>query len=275
VIDCADYRRILLAEPKSTDPRLTEHRAACEGCAQWSAGLTRFEDRLERALQLRLPAARTPAAPIDNVVPLRAKRARPALRGGVRTNGAKATKTWGFGDDVPEAREGSRPRWWSLVASLVVAAGVAGLLWVSAPRESLAAAVVAHMAEEPEAWRRTDTAVATGKLDAVLASAHVRLLPNAGLVSYANSCEFRGHRVPHVVVQDSTGPVTVMILERESVAAPVNFDEAGYRGVLVPVSGHGALAVLTRTTALDPAAVDRIAMRVEGALDWSREPAGG
>ena len=121
MIDCADYRRILLAEPKSTDPRLTEHRAACEGCAQWSAGLTRFEDRLERALQLRLPAARTPAAPIDNVVPLRAKRARPALRGGVRTNGAKATKPWGFGDDVPEAREGSRPRWWSLVASLVVA----------------------------------------------------------------------------------------------------------------------------------------------------------
>jgi ABC-type amino acid transport substrate-binding protein len=270
MIDCAEYRRILLAEPGSADPRLAEHRAACATCSQWSAALTRFEDRLERSLRLRLPAARTPAAPIDNVVPLRAKRARPATRGGVRTNALRVPKPSGFGDDVPEALGGARPRWLSLVASLVVAAGVGGLLWLSAPRESLATAVVAHMAAEPDAWRRTDTAVATGKLDAVLASAHVRLLPNAGLVSYANSCEFRGHQVPHVVVQDSTGPVTVMILEHESVAAPVNFAEAGYRGVLVPVYGHGALAVLTRTTALDPAAVERIATRVMGALEWTR-----
>jgi hypothetical protein len=221
-------------------------------------------------MRLHVPAARTPAVPIDNVVPLRAKRARPAPRGANRSTGARAPNAAGFGDDVPQARIGLRPRWFSLVASLVIAVGVGGLLWLAAPRESLAAAVVAHMADEPAAWRRTDTAVATVKLDAVLAGAHVRLLPNPDLVSYANTCEFRGHSVPHLVVQDSTGPVTVMILEHESVAAPVNFAESGYRGVLVPVPGHGTLAVLTRTTGLEPASVLRIATRVADALEWSR-----
>ena len=38
----------------------------------------------------------------------------------------------------------------------------------------------------------------------------------AGLVSYANSCVFRGHHVPHLVVQTEAGPVTVMVLVHES-----------------------------------------------------------
>jgi hypothetical protein len=268
MIDCTEFRRVLLAEPASDDARLAEHVAECAECAVWSAGLKRFEDRLERALRLRLPPAQRPVAALDNVVPLRAKRGRPAARVAARP-GASKTPPPGFGDDLAPPSGAVRPRWFSLVASLVVAVGVGGLLWLSAPRESLAAAVVAHMAGEPDAWRRTETAVATGKLDGVLESAHVRLRPDAGLVSYANGCEFRGHVVPHLVVQDSTGPVTVMVLAHESVSAPVNFAEAGYRGVILPVPGHGALAVLTRATALEPAAVDRIARRVEGALEWT------
>jgi len=107
------------------------------------------------------------------------------------------------------------------------------------------------------------------RLSAAIADAHMRLLPDAGVVSYAASCEFRGHHVPHLVVQDTSGPVTVMVLVHESARSAVNFDEQGYRGVILPVPGHGAIAVLTRNKSLGTAAVDRIAARVVGAIDWT------
>ncbi len=91
--------------------------------------------------------------------------------------------------------------------------------------------------------------VPTPELREVLRNSHLRLAGGAGIVSYASSCQFRGHRVPHLVIQTESGPVTVMVLVHEPVAAPVNFDEQGYRGVIVPVAGHGSLAVLTRGAA--------------------------
>ena len=82
------------------------------------------------------------------------------------------------------------------------------------------------------------------------------LNPDAGTVSYARSCRFRGRMVPHLVVQTEMGPVTVMVLVHESVAKPVPFDEQGYRGVIVPVPGHGSLAVLARGQDADLNAVE-------------------
>jgi len=91
--------------------------------------------------------------------------------------------------------------------------GIAGGVWFLLPQRSLAADVVAHMAGEPDAWQRTDVPVPNLELNAVLLEAKLRLKPEAGIVSYASSCDFRGHKVPHLVVQTQSGPVTVMVLE--------------------------------------------------------------
>jgi hypothetical protein len=146
---------------------------------------------------------------------------------------------------------------------------VAGGLWLAAPRDSLAAAVVGHMAHEPEAWARTDVPVAQADLDRVLAGAHVRLKGDAGLVSYANSCAFRGHVVPHLVVQTQSGPVTVMLLPDESARTTERFDEEGYRGMIVPVPHHGSIAVLERGPDPDLGRVQQVAARVMGAIEWT------
>ncbi len=121
-----------------------------------------------------------------------------------------------------------------MAASFLIALVIAGALWVAAPHASLAADVVAHMAGEPDAWARTDVPVPAQDLAKVLDAAHVRLKPDAGMVSYAQSCLFRGHHVPHLVVQTEAGPVTVMVLAHESVSKPMPFDEEGYRGVILP-----------------------------------------
>ena len=93
-------------------------------------------------------------------------------------------------------------------------------------------------------------------------------------MSYAQSCQFRGHTVPHLVVQTAMGPVTVMVLPHDSVAKTVRFDEEGYRGVIVPVAGHGSLAVLARGPDADLVEVGKVAERVENAIVWESGQAG-
>jgi hypothetical protein len=80
---------------------------------------------------------------------------------------------------------------------------------------------------------------------------------------------FRGHTVPHLVVQTDTGPVTVMVLTHEALRSAMRFNEQGYRGVIVPVRGHGSLAVLERGPDTDIKTVEAVAARVQSALDWT------
>jgi hypothetical protein len=242
MIQCQQYRRMLLADPQNVSAEMRLHVTTCPDCTQYTDRLLRFEGRLERAL--RVPAMQQ----VGSAAALRAAPPRAA--------------------PTPAARpQHRRRRWLAAAASLLVA--VAGGLWLVLPGRSLAAAVVDHMAEEPEAWARTDVPVPQPKLDKVLSESHVRLRANAGLVSYANSCPFRGHVVPHLVVQTGGGPVTVMVLTHESVAHAVDFDEQGYRGVIVPVPGHGSLAVLERGDAMGVKTIEGVATRVLGAIDWT------
>jgi hypothetical protein len=236
MIDCADYRRSMLTDPRDPDPRLSEHRAGCHDCTLYTDRLLNFESRLDRALRVAVPA--------DRVVPLIAKSPQPPR---------------------PMAY---RRGWLAMAASVLLALVVAGALWLAAPGPSLAADVVTHMAGEPDAWRRTDP-VSSSALQDVLRDSRLRLAAGAGVVSYASSCTFRGHRVPHLVIQTGSGPVTVMVLVHETVAKPVQFDEQGYRGVIVPVPGHGSLAVLTRGPAADIKNVESTAARVLDSIVWT------
>ena len=236
-----------MVDPHDPDPALGEHRATCRDCNLYAQRLLRFESRLERALRVPVPAQPgADALPSDRVVPLRRRLSRAAAGSAPYRKG-----------------------WLAMAASVLLALVVAGGLWLSAPGPSLAADVVTHMAGEPQAWKRTDVPVPTPELLDVLRNSRLRLGSSAGVVSYAASCEFRGHRVPHLVVQTDSGPVTVMVLVHEHVPKTVQFDEQGYRGVIVPVAGHGSLAVLTRGPSTDVKTVEHIATRVLDSIDWT------
>lgn len=236
MITCADYRTRVLAEPGVDSEELREHRESCAVCAAYTQRLQQFEGRLAAALRIDVGAASTR----DNVVPL----VRPS-----------ASSRW--------SRRGL-----AIAASLIGGIGIATFLWLGTAQPTLAAAVVAHMAHEPGAWKPSDAQVTQPELDAVLKDAGVRLLPGMGRVSYAQSCAFRSRTVPHLVVQTPSGPVTVMVLAHEHVAAAQHFNEQGYQGMLVPVAGHGSIAVIMRGS--DSADVEHIAASVEHEIQWTR-----
>jgi hypothetical protein len=171
--------------------------------------------------------------------------------------------------DMRESKANTRPRRFALAAGVLLALCVAGAIWLAVPRESLAAAVVAHVVDEPLSWN-TRAPVADPDLAAVLADAHMHLSAGAGEVSYASSCAFRGHVVPHLVVQSPAGPVTVMVLVHENASHQVQFNEHGYRGVIVPIAGHGSIALLMRDADGQMQDVEGVAARVRKAIVWEQ-----
>jgi hypothetical protein len=236
MMEHAHYRAAILADPHNSDAELLDHREACAECRAYTEQLLKFESRLERAMRV----AMTPKA---DVLPFGRKR----------------------GNATAKPR-----RWMAMAASVLLGAAIVGGVWLTLPQSSLAAAVVAHMAGEPQAWRRTDVAVPQPELDDVLKNSKLRLKPDAGIVSYASSCTFRGYKVPHLVVQTASGPVTVMVLVHEAVRHPTQFDEQGYRGTIVPVPGHGSIAVLMRDPDIGAGEIQGIAERVGDSIVWTR-----
>lgn len=137
-------------------------------------------------------------------------------------------------------------RYWAAAASLLTAVGLGSFLWIASPKSSLAEQVVAHVQAEEGAHAATHSRVAAAELTSIMAAAGVKLSPEALNVSYAMSCWFRGRHTPHLVVQTSHGPLTVLVLTHETpISKPQRFEEEGFSGVIMP-SPQGVLAVLGR-----------------------------
>lgn len=226
-MNCQEFRAAIGADPRETSVDIAGHAADCADCAAWRDALRRMDAVMQRALAIDVD---TGAVSVPRGAPQHA---------------------W---------------RGWAMAAGVACVTLVAGLLWFAAPRTALAGDVVAHMSEEPQAWARTGVAADPVRVARVLARSGVHLRDDPGLVTYANSCWFRGHRVPHLVFQTGRGPVTVMVLTGEQVTTPVEFAEEGYRGIILPAA-RGAIAILARNSQPTREA----AARLQAAIDYSGE----
>jgi hypothetical protein len=134
-------------------------------------------------------------------------------------------------------------RRFAVAASVVLALLVGGGAWLFRPSSALSAELVDHVEHEPRSWQAHDP-VSPEALAAVLARAGVRYDARFP-VTYASPCPFRGHIVPHLVVQTDRGPLTVMVLAHVKSTAEDVFTEGEYRGIVLP-AGAGSIAVVAR-----------------------------
>ena len=66
---------------------------------------------------------------------------------------------------------------------------------------------------------------------------------DAGLITYAQSCTINGKEVPHLVMQGAHGPITILLMPHEKVAAATTLDGVNIKGVILPV-GDGSIAII-------------------------------
>jgi hypothetical protein len=225
-MQCKQFREIVGAEPWRESAEVAAHRAECRDCADYARQMRELDGLLKRALAIGVPEA-TRAVP-------------------------------------PMARRASPPRWLALAAGILLAGFIGVGIWLTAPQPLAAADLIAHVEYERLAMQPTDQRVDQQQVVGVLSRSGVSLDPMATDVSFASTCPIRGNRVPHLVVQTGTGPVTVIVLPKERVDSARDFDEQGYHGVLVP-SGPGSVAVIAR----DEATVRDVAARVTAAIRWN------
>jgi hypothetical protein len=228
-VDCLEFRRLAGADPQHPEAAVLEHAAGCPRCADYLRQTQELDRHILAALSVPVPSPHAG-----------------------RATGAAAP--------MPGL---DRRRWYALAASIVAGVLVGSLLWIGGPRNSLAHDVLAHMDHEPEAFVVTTTPADDAVLGRVLERGGIRLRPEVGTVSYANSCRFRGRTVPHLVVQTDGGPVTVMVLRHERPDAAVRFADHGFAGTIVP-AGPGSIAVIGGSGA----DLEQITERVLAAVDW-------
>ena len=209
-MNCEHARLLIGADPASLAPELQEHLSECHACNAFRTEMLTLEGRIQRVLQ---------DSPLRAPVTTLAPRARP------------------------------KPAWrqWALAASILVATALVVGTWVLRPSDTLARDLVKHVQGEPESWL-SERHVDAAELAAALNGAGVALELSSDKIVYAQSCFFHGHYVPHLVLQTSQGPATVLLLRHETVTARRTFQEGGMTGIVVPAQGGGGIAVLQRTS---------------------------
>jgi hypothetical protein len=146
-------------------------------------------------------------------------------------------------------------RRFALAASVVLAVLLGGGFWLLKPQPALASEVLEHIQHEAASWDLHEV-LSPAELADVLKTAGVQFDSSMPVV-YAMACPFHGRRVPHLVVQTADGPLTVMLLAHEKVAARQEFSEGAYHGVLLP-AGEGSVAVLARGGNVPDAAAEKL-----------------
>ena len=233
-----DEARLLIgAAPGEVGPALAAHLAQCPECTLFQQQMRRMDQDLARLMATPLPP-RADRRVVSLPVISRAKPQPAAQRLG---------------------------RLMGLAASIVLSVGVAILFWALQPQPSLAAGVLGHVALESGSWSEVTPMTAAASA-AVLAGAGVSVDASDTTVTYARTCLFNGHWVPHLVVRTATGPVTVMVLRQEHIAARQSFRQNGYSGILLPTPAGGTLAVIVQG---DPD-LDEVARALGPHLHWTR-----
>jgi hypothetical protein len=241
-MNCEQYRQAVAAEPSFDGG--ADHVSVCAECQAFRDEMRALDADIATALQLDLPPLNLPELPAidvqdndtqDNVVSLASRRSLP------------------------------KPRWLALAASVMLAAVIGVRMFaVGVDKLSLADEVLAHLDHEPAALVVSTTPVTDARLARVVPTNVAHMDHSAGLITYAQSCEINGKTVPHLVIQGERGPVTILLMPDEEIAAAQTFYGDNVHGVILPV-GNGSIAIIGARE--EP--LERIEKSVLSSVAWS------
>lgn len=229
-MNCTDFRNHLLAEPAARSADMLAHADDCPACAQFAQVMQSMDRDLLAAMEIEIPA--------------------------------------NLGQTVLLQKIAQRRRrmvgMYALAASVLVGVGLAAGLFVGRATAPVPAALLAHVAHEPQLLEPSNDTVSIQRVSEVLREGNVRLHGDIPTVSHAVLCPFRGNLVPHLVVNAQNGPVTIMLLPNETIERSTPFEEGNMKGILVPV-GRGSIAII----GTDPAQFESLNRQFSQAVEYS------
>jgi hypothetical protein len=209
-MNCLDFRRVALAQPRHLDPAARGHAASCPACQATLERELRLDERVRASLDVPVPDGLA-----DRVL----------VGEGLRRRVA--------------------PVRWAVAATVLLAA----VAWWVPPElagRDLAREALAHVAEEPQALRLR-FAVPPRDLATALAGQGLRLVAEAGQVTYSQLCPMAHGHARHVVIRTAQGPVTLFLLPGESDRLRRAEHAAGGMAALALPAPRGSFAVVAAT----------------------------
>lgn len=230
-MNCLEFRRHCLADPASQEVEFVAHRGNCPRCSEFAAGVTQLDRRITEALRVDVP---------DHL-------------------GSRIVLRQSLYRDQQHQK---RRRMYALAASLIVAIGLTAALVLTNRGPSLDQRVLAHINMERELLS-THERITRAKLVSVLKSAGAELVGDLGDVQHASLCPLSEHGGAHLVFEGRKGPLIVLLLPKEFVAAPTTIQIEEISGLVLP-TGNGSMALVSE----HGESLQEIAQRMRGAVTW-------
>jgi len=154
---------------------------------------------------------------------------------------------------LPARKRSMKPFWFAVAATVVLATSISiRNSGVFHTYETLAEEVLAHLDHEPNAFDNVDVPVSDKRLARAIPASLATFQRGTSLITYAQPCVINGNDVPHLVIQGRHGPVTILLMPHEEVAAETPLDGENVKGVIIPF-GKGSIAIIgDREELLEP-----------------------
>jgi hypothetical protein len=209
-MNCLEFRRELLIYPQSGDAQFLRHRQECARCAEAQERALAFEASLKRALNVPAPAQLAEAILLRQATEQQRKRVR--------------------------YRRGAAML--ALAAAVVLAFGVRNRI----EAQPLPAIAVEHLGHEASALSMT-TPVPEARVRDAFAQLGVAVDQVPAGISFVACCPVGRYHSVHLVIPQSSGPVTVLYLTDDRNEQRRDFVRDGWLGRSVPLA-HGTLVLL-------------------------------
>ncbi len=184
-MNCLEFRRLKLADPRHLKTEALVHMSDCPACQTLSVEIGAVEEHLAAALDVPVP---------DGLAE------RIILR---RKTGARLGGMGGMGS--------LSPRLWALAATVVLTIGVSLNWWQDYTSQDYAKLAIAHVLHEPEAFTKTRD-VDPAYLRTVMHNFGGTLEAPLGRVRYMTLCPVAGGTGWHIVFETEQGGLATLIL---------------------------------------------------------------
>lgn len=228
-MNCLDFHRQKLADPRRLSTDAQAHLRDCAGCLAFARGVDEAEARLDQGLSVPVP---------DGLAE------RVVLR----------------------QRVTGRPAWraWALAASVVLGVALAFVLLKTAPSVEYARLAIEHVVGEPESFQKlynTEPAVIGEAMRSVGATVREPI----GRVRYVKLCPLEeGGTGWHIVFETPEGFATVLLVPGKPLGATQEVSAGGWSALVRPIP-RGYYAVVTAS----PAATSRVERIIRERIDWN------
>lgn len=204
-MNCIDFRRLILANPRQPGDAERAHAEECPPCRQYLERQRELDAELFSAMQVLPPD--------------------------------------GLADRILVARGTHTRRWvMPMAAALVMAVGVA-IVWPRIAGDPLGREAIAHVAHEPQAFTASH-AVPGDFLIAVMAEQGVSVVKAIGQVSYATVCPMGDRVARHLVVRTAAGPVTLFLFAEDAAARRRTVTERDGMAAITMPAAKGSITVV-------------------------------